>query len=83
MHALGVLQEGPNTQLSWILYVLIGLLLLAIVVGAWTSREKKEPAPKPEKPKPEKQVAARSVPARKKASPRKTRKTAAKKKKSK
>ena len=72
MLALPILQESPNMGLSWLLYVLIGLLLLAIVVGAWVSRTKTEAGPKSEK--------AAEVPVLKKQSTqRKPRKSASKK----
>lgn len=40
------LQEGPNTELSWLLYALLGFMLLAVVVGALTSLPKSGAAPK-------------------------------------
>lgn len=72
MLALPILQEGPNVGLYWLLYVVIGLLLLAIVVGAWTSRKKTEAGSKSKK--------ATEIPATKKQSTgRKPRKSASKK----
>ena len=52
MLAMSFLQEGPNTSLVWLFYVLLAFLLLVVVVGALTSHEKTESfAPKPgEKP---------------------------------
>ena len=46
MLAMSFLQEGPNTSLVWLFYVLLAFLLLVVVVGALTSHEKTESAPK-------------------------------------
>ncbi|MCL4527813.1 MAG: hypothetical protein M1282_00175 [Chloroflexi bacterium] len=43
MLTMSFLQEGPNTSLVWLFYVLLAFLLLVIVVGALTSREEAEP----------------------------------------
>lgn len=32
-------EEGPNTELAWLLYVALGFFLLMVVVGWWTSRQ--------------------------------------------
>ena len=45
MLVLRLLQEAPDTSLSWILYVLLGLLALALVVGALTRRQQRMPDP--------------------------------------
>ena len=31
-------EEGPNTELSWLLYVVLGFFLLMVIVGWLTSR---------------------------------------------
>lgn len=59
MYALNlILQEGPNTSLSWLLWVALGFFVLMVLIGWWTSRNKGEQvevqaeahaAPKPEK----------------------------------
>jgi len=46
MPAFRFLQEGPNTDLSWLLYVLLGFLVLVIVIGAQASRQKNGAASK-------------------------------------
>ena len=48
MLAMSFLQEGPNTSLSWLLYVLLGFLALVIFAGALTSRVKNGPVSKSE-----------------------------------
>jgi len=45
MPAIILIQSVPDKNLSWILYILFGLFLLAVIVGAVASRKKKEPAP--------------------------------------
>ncbi|HEX2697784.1 MAG TPA: hypothetical protein VHM28_08750 [Anaerolineales bacterium] len=46
MLALRSMQEGPNTDLSWLFYALIGFLVLVIAAGAWVSRDKTQSASK-------------------------------------
>lgn len=46
MFAMSFLQEGPNTGLMWLFYILLAFLLLVVIVGALTSREKTESASK-------------------------------------
>jgi hypothetical protein len=46
MLALRFLQEGQNTDLSLLLYALLGFLVVVIVVGALASRQKNEAATK-------------------------------------
>lgn len=46
MAAMPFLQEGANTSLVWLFYILLAFLLLVIVVGALTSRGKTETASK-------------------------------------
>jgi len=39
MYAIHFLsEEGPNTELSWLLFIVLGFLLLMIIVGWLTSR---------------------------------------------
>ncbi len=53
MLAMSFLQEAPNTSLVWLFYVLLAFLLLVVIVGALTGRQKTESsAPKPEEPAP-------------------------------
>jgi hypothetical protein len=41
MYALYLLsEEGPNTSLSWLLWVALGFFVLMVLVGWWTSRNK-------------------------------------------
>ena len=45
MFALRLLSEGgegPNTELVWLLYVVIAIFLLAIIVGWWTDSRKQD-----------------------------------------
>ncbi len=42
MLAMSFLQEGPNTSLVWLFYVLLAFLFLVIIVGALASREKQD-----------------------------------------
>ena len=45
MYALYLLsEEGPNTSLSWLLWVALGFLVLMILIGWWVSRYKGEQA---------------------------------------
>jgi nucleotidyltransferase/DNA polymerase involved in DNA repair len=37
-------EEGPNTELAWLLYVTLGFFFLMVVIGWWTSRRKDEQA---------------------------------------
>jgi hypothetical protein len=48
MHAIILIQSIPDKNLSWIFYILFGLFLFVIIVGAFANREKIEPAPSPE-----------------------------------
>jgi uncharacterized protein YpmB len=48
MLAVILIQSVPDKNLSWILYILLGLFLFVIIVGVIASHEKKEPAPSPE-----------------------------------
>ena len=48
MPAIILIQSVPDKNLCWILYILFGLFLFVVIVGAFASREKKEPAPSPE-----------------------------------
>ncbi|MBL8103413.1 MAG: DUF4332 domain-containing protein [Anaerolineales bacterium] len=34
--------EGPNTELLWLFYALMGFFLLMVIVGWWTSSRKQE-----------------------------------------
>lgn len=56
MFALRLLSEGgegPNTELLWLLYVVIAIFLLAIIAGWWTgSRKQDQPEVKNEAVKP-------------------------------
>lgn len=47
MLAVNSIQAGPNTDLSWILFVLLGVFLFVIIIGAFTSREKPSSASGP------------------------------------
>jgi hypothetical protein len=40
--ALLIAEEGPNTELSWLLYVALGFFLLMVIVGWLTSRRNDE-----------------------------------------
>ena len=41
MYALYLLsEEGPNTSLSWLLWVALGFFFLMVIVGWWVSRNK-------------------------------------------
>ncbi|MBL8078637.1 MAG: hypothetical protein JNM55_11790 [Anaerolineales bacterium] len=45
MFALRLLSEsgeGPNTELLWLLYVVIAIFLLAIIVGWWADSGKQD-----------------------------------------
>lgn len=45
MFALRLLSEGgegPNTELLWLLYVVIAVFLLAIIVGWWADSRKQD-----------------------------------------
>lgn len=44
MQALLFLSEGsgPNSSLSWLLWVVLGIFLILVLVGWWTSRNKGE-----------------------------------------
>ncbi|MEW6286102.1 MAG: helix-hairpin-helix domain-containing protein [Chloroflexota bacterium] len=45
MYAIGILaEEGPNTELAWLLYLALGFFLLMIIVGWLTSRRSAEQA---------------------------------------
>ena len=35
--------EGPSTELAWILYLGLGLFLLAIIFGWWSASRKQDP----------------------------------------
>ncbi len=48
MPAIIFIQSVPDENLSWILYILLGLFLFVIIVGAFANREKKELASYPE-----------------------------------
>ncbi len=47
MNALGIYQEVPNTDLSWVLYGLAAILVLAMIVGSLTDPGKDHPMPGP------------------------------------
>ena len=48
MYALTMLlQEGPNTSLSWLLWVALIFFVLMVVIGWWTTRNKGEQAEAP------------------------------------
>jgi hypothetical protein len=49
MHALHLFQEIPDTELLWLLYGLIGLLIVVIIVGSLTNRGKDHPTPESER----------------------------------
>ncbi len=43
MLAMKLLEEaGPNTEMSWLLYGLLGFFLLMVIVGWWASSRKSE-----------------------------------------
>ena len=43
MYALYLLsEEGPNTSLSWLLWIALAFFVLMVIVGWWTSRNKEE-----------------------------------------
>lgn len=42
MHALRLLQEVPDTGLSWIFYGLLGVFIFVILVGSMTERGKND-----------------------------------------
>jgi hypothetical protein len=43
MLAMRLLEEaGPNTELSWLLYVFLGFFFLMVLVGWWSSRQNGE-----------------------------------------
>ena len=44
MLAVSLIQAGPDTDLSWILYVLLGVLLFVVIIGALTSWGSNRPA---------------------------------------
>ncbi len=46
MQALMLLAEegGPNSNLSWLLWVVLGIFLLIVLIGWWVSRNKGEQA---------------------------------------
>jgi len=48
MPAIILIHSVPDKNLAWILYIMFGLFLFVIIVGAFANREKKEPAPFPE-----------------------------------
>jgi hypothetical protein len=35
-----LIQEGPNSSLSWLLWVVLGFFLLMVIVGWWVSRNR-------------------------------------------
>jgi hypothetical protein len=37
-------EEGPNTSLSWLLWIALGFFVIMVLVGWWTSRNKREQA---------------------------------------
>jgi hypothetical protein len=37
MLAVHLVQTGPNTDLSWVLYILLGVFLFVIIIGAFTA----------------------------------------------
>ena len=39
-----IAEEGPNTELSWLLYVTLGFFLLMVIIGWLTSRRNDEQA---------------------------------------
>jgi len=39
MLAFSLIQASPNTDLSWILYILLGLLLFIVIIGTYASRK--------------------------------------------
>jgi len=48
MYALYLLsEEGPNTSLSWLVWVALGFFVLMILIGWWVSRKKGEQAEVP------------------------------------
>ncbi|GEM_PF-6776176 len=46
MLASDFLQEAPNTDLSWLFYVLLGFMFVVIAVGALANRQKNGAASK-------------------------------------
>jgi len=48
MPAIILIQSVPDKNLSWVLYILFGLFLFVVIIGAFAPREKKEPTPSPE-----------------------------------
>ena len=40
--ALFIAEEGPNTELSWLLYIALGFFFLMVIVGWLTSRRNNE-----------------------------------------
>ena len=45
MYALNLLsEEGPNTSMSWLLWVVLGIFVVIVLVGWWVSRNKGEQA---------------------------------------
>ena len=48
MPAIILIQSVPDKNLSWVLYILFGLFLFVVIVGAFANREKKELAPSSE-----------------------------------
>lgn len=73
MLAFRFMQEGPNTSLSWLLYALLGFMVVVILVGALTSRQKNGTASKSTREaeestaKPKTILKSRKVPSRKKS----------------
>ena len=49
MFASVLLEEaGPNTELGWLLYVLLGFFLLMVIVGWWASTRNKDQVDAPQ-----------------------------------
>jgi predicted flap endonuclease-1-like 5' DNA nuclease len=49
MFALVLLEEaGPNTELGWLLYLMLGFFLLMVLVGWWASTQKNEQVDAPQ-----------------------------------
>ena len=44
MQALSFLSEGGGSNLSWLLWVVLGIFLLIVLIGWWVSRDKGEQA---------------------------------------
>jgi hypothetical protein len=43
VYALNLLsEEGPNTSMSWLLWVVLGIFVVIVLVGWWVSRNKGE-----------------------------------------